>query len=172
MPLATRGDANGKRKTDEVSCLWRFKLAIPRLQILCRWPESPRPAMQGLRPEISCQSKMKPVSTRALAPKATQALLKSKHPHDKQDIKDLITTLRSQLSHVKAQTAFLDLKRTEMRSDDQVSLYGFMDAQEQLKIEKSLLAGHARMLRDMIAEMKLKPAMETRRLLTEIRNVA
>lgn len=116
------------------------------------------------------QSKMKPVSTRALAPQATQALLKSKHPHDKQDIQDLITALRSQFSHVKTQTAFLDLKRTEMRPDDQVSLYGFMDAQEQLKIEKSLLAGHVRMLQDMMAEMKLKPDMEIRRLLNEIRN--
>ena len=145
--------------------------------------------MQELRPEISCQSKMKPVSTRALAPKATQALLKSKHPHDKQDIQDLITALRSQLSRVREQTAFLALKHTEMRPDDQVSLYGFMDAQEQLKIENSLLAGHARMLQDMMVERKVKhhveslrnpakpkwrrrvkPDMETRRFLNEIRN--
>ena len=115
---------------------------------------------------------MKTVSTRAPAPKTTQALLKSKHPHDKQDIQDLIAALCAQLSHVKAQTAFLALKRSEMRPDDQVSLYGFMDAQEQLKIEKSLLAGHAQMLRDMMTEMKLKPDMETRHLLNEIRNNA
>ena len=113
---------------------------------------------------------MKTVSTRAPAPKTTQALLKSKHPHDKQDIQDLIAALRAQLNHVRDQTAFLALKRSEMRTDDQVTLYGFMDAQEQLKIEKSLLAGHAWMLQDMMAEMKLKPDMETRRLLNEIRN--
>lgn len=74
------------------------------------------------------------------------------------------------MSHVKAQAAFLDLKRAEMRPDDQVSLYGFMDAQEQLKIEKSLLAGHAGMLQDMIAERKTKPDIETQRLLNEICN--
>jgi len=115
---------------------------------------------------------MKPVSIRAPAPKTTQALLKSKHPHDKQDLREMITALRTQLNHVRDQTAFLDLKHTEMRPDDQVSLYGFMDAQEQLKIEKSLLAGHALMLWDMMADRKIKPDMETRRLLTEIRNNA
>ena len=115
---------------------------------------------------------MKPVFTRAPAPKTTQVLLKSKHLHDKQDIQDLIAALRAQFNHVKAEKAFLALKRSEMRADDQVSLYGFMDAQEQLKIEKSLLAGHARLLQDMMAEIKLKPNMETRRLLNEIRNAA
>ena len=86
------------------------------------------------------------------------------------DIQEMIEALRSQLSHVRAQTAFLDLKRTEMRPDDQVSLYGFMDAQEQLKIEKSLLAGHVPILQEMMTEMKIKPNKETRRLLNEIRN--
>ena len=53
-----------------------------------------------------------------------------------------------------------------------MSLYGFMDAQEQLKIEKSLLAGHVPILQEMMAERKIKPDMETRHLLNEIRNVA
>ena len=88
------------------------------------------------------------------------------------DLQEMITVLRSQLNHVKAQTAFLALKRSEMRPDDQISLYGFMDAQEQLKIEKSLLAAHAPMLQDMMTEMKVKPDIETRRLLSEIRNIA
>ena len=130
-----------------------------------------RPALQALRQTLSHQGKMKPVSTRAPAPKTTQALLKSKHPHDKQDIQDLITALRSQLNRIRDQTAFLALKRSEMRPDDQVSLYGFMDAQEQLKIEKSLLAGHAEVLRDMMSERKVKLDMETRRFLNEIRNM-
>jgi hypothetical protein len=88
------------------------------------------------------------------------------------DLQEMITALRAQLNHVRDQTAFLALKRSEMRPDDQVSLYGFMDAQEQLKIEKSLLAGHAWMLRDMMTESKFKPDVETRRLLNEIRNAA
>jgi len=83
----------------------------------------------------------------------------------------LITALRSQLNRIRDQTAFLALKRSEMRPDDQVSLYGFMDAQEQLKIEKSLLAGHAEVLRDMMSERKVKLDMETRRFLNEIRNM-
>jgi len=88
------------------------------------------------------------------------------------DLQEMIEALRSQLNHVRDQTAFLSLKRSEMRPDDQVSLYGFMDAQEQLKIEKSLLAGHAEVLRDMMSERKVKIDMNTRRLLNEIRNIA
>jgi len=84
----------------------------------------------------------------------------------------MITAIRSQLNHVRDQTSFLALKRSEMRPGDQMSLYGFMDAQEQLKIENSLLGGHAQMLLDMMVERKLKPDMDTRRLLNEIRNVA
>ena len=84
----------------------------------------------------------------------------------------MIEVLRSQLNHVRDQTAFFALKRSEMRPDDQVSLYGFMDAQEQLKIEKSLLAGHVPILQEMMTEMKVKPNKETRRLLNDIHNAA
>jgi len=47
----------------------------------------------------------------------------------------------------------------------------FVDAQEQLKIEKSLLIGHVPILQDMMSERKVKPDMETRRLLNEICNM-
>ena len=87
------------------------------------------------------------------------------------DIQEMIEALRSQLNHVRDQAAFLALKRSEMRPDDQMSLYGFMDAQEQLKIEKSLLIGHVSILQDMMSERKVKPDMETRRLLNEICNM-
>ena len=86
------------------------------------------------------------------------------------DLQEMIEALRSQLNNVRDQTAFLALKRSEMRPDDQVSLYGFMDTREQLKIEKSLLAGHVPILQDMMAEMKIRPDRETRRLLNVIRN--
>ena len=76
------------------------------------------------------------------------------------------------LNHVRDQTAFLDLKRTEMRPDDQMSLYGFMDAQEQLKIEKSLLAGHAYMVRQFLAKRKQAASPEIRRILREIEAAA
>ena len=84
------------------------------------------------------------------------------------DLQEMITALCSQLSHVKAQTAFLALKCSEMRPDDQVSLYGFMDAQEQLKIEKSLLAGHAYIVRQILAKRKQTTSPEIRRILREI----
>jgi hypothetical protein len=74
------------------------------------------------------------------------------------DLQEMIQTLRSQLNRVRDQTAFLALKRSEMRSDDQVALYGFMDAQEQLKIEKSLLAGHAREHLNRVIHSTLKTA--------------
>ena len=132
--------------------------------------------MQELPQTISRQGKMRLASavkrggTLKRAPDAKAR--KGSQSCKADDLQEMITALRAQLNHVRDQTAFLDLKRTEMRPDDQVSLYGFMDAQEQLKIEKSLLAGHAQMLQDMMAERKLKPDMDTRRLLNDIRNNA
>lgn len=148
-----------------------------------------RPALQELRQTLSRQGKMRLAS----AVKRGGSLLRrsnsgyggreSKRAPDAKarkgsrnckadDLQEMVTALRSQLNHVRDQTAFLSLKRSEMRPGDHVSLYGFMDAQEQLKIEKSLLAGHAPILQDMMTEMKVKPDMETRRLLNEIRNNA
>lgn len=89
-----------------------------------------------------------------------------------EDLRKMIDAFRSQLSHVRDLSAFMALKRSEIRPDDQVSLYGFMDTQEQLKIETSLLAGHVPILQEMMAEMKVKPNKETRSLLNEIRNMA
>jgi len=171
IPLITRGDTNGKRKTSEMPALRVHTKHIKRFPVQS-YRKIQRPALQELRQTLSCEGKMKPVSTRAPAPKLTQALLKSKHPHDKQNIQDLIAALRSQLNHVRDQTAFLALKRSEMRPDDQVSLYGFMDAHEQLKIEKSLLAGHAYMVQQILAKRKQSASPEIQRILCEIEKAA
>ena len=88
------------------------------------------------------------------------------------DLQEMITALRSQLSHVKTQTAFLALKRSELWPDDQMSLYGFMDAHEQLKIEKSLLGGHAYMVRQILAKRKQTASPEIRGILREIEAAA
>ena len=133
-----------------------------------------RPALQELRQTLSRQCKMRLTSAvkrgdnLRRTPDA-KARIGSRN-FKAADLQEITEALRSQLSHVKDQTAFLALKRSEMRPADQVSLYGFMNAQEQLKIEKSLLAGHALMLQDMMAERKLKPDREIRHLLSDIHN--
>ena len=134
--------------------------------LLCRSSSGPTPPEQDYwlrRPDYGGRE-----SKRAPDAKARKVSRSCKAD----DLQEMITAIRSQLNHVRDQTSFLALKRSEMRPGDQMSLYGFMDAQEQLKIENSLLGGHAQMLLDMMVERKLKPDMDTRRLLNEIRNVA
>ncbi|MDD5677066.1 MAG: hypothetical protein PHW60_03620 [Kiritimatiellae bacterium] len=88
------------------------------------------------------------------------------------NFREMIAVLRSQYEKVKAQTAFLDLKQSELRPGDEISFFGYLQAKEELTIEQSLLSGHAWMLQTMAKERELDFNLDTRRLLAEIRNIA
>ena len=53
----------------------------------------------------------------------------------------MIAELHRQYDHVREQTEFLKLKEMEFRPNDQISLFGLMEARLQLKIEKYVSRG-------------------------------
>lgn len=79
-----------------------------------------------------------------------------------------IAALQSHYEKVQAVAAFLALKKSELRSDDPVSLSGLMEAQEQLRIERSLLAGQVFMIQEMITKKKVALDMQSYRKLRRI----
>ena len=84
----------------------------------------------------------------------------------------MMASLASQFEKVKADAAFLRLKQCELRPGDQISLYGCMNAQEQLRIEQSLLVGHAFIIHQELARKHRTADPETRRFLAQILNLA
>lgn len=124
--------------------------------------------MQGLRPTIYCQDKMTltrrsewGISTHRLSPYPLASVSPTELP-------ELISALQSHFKKVQSDNAFLALKQSELRPDNQVSLFGFMDAGQQLSIERSLLAGHAFMIQEMITRKKVTLDRNSQRLLQEI----
>ena len=84
------------------------------------------------------------------------------------EIPKLISSLQSHFEKVQSNSAFLSLKQSELRPDDYVSLSGMMEVQEQLRIEHSLLAGHAFMIQEMITRKKVTLDMQSYRQLRRI----
>jgi len=84
------------------------------------------------------------------------------------EIPELISTLQVQLEKVRVDAAFLALKRSELRPSDQTSVFGMMDSREQLRIETSLLAGHAFMIQEMVCKNKIKLDSKSRQILAQI----
>ena len=81
------------------------------------------------------------------------------------EIDELIAAMHSHYEHTKERQAFLELKRDEIRPGDELSLLGFVDAQQELRVEQSLLAGHFHMVQEIIQKKQLKvDAMTTHRL--------
>ena len=84
------------------------------------------------------------------------------------DIDELITQLRTHYKDVQAKAAFLALKLSELRPDNEVSFFGFHGAREQLLQEHSLLAGHAPLVQELIMREKSAVATANQRLLKDI----
>ena len=59
------------------------------------------------------------------------------------ELQGLISELRIHYDKLREKVAWLELKHSELQPDDEVSLFGFLDAKQNLAIEKSLLSGHA-----------------------------
>jgi hypothetical protein len=83
------------------------------------------------------------------------------------EIHELIAALRSQFEKVKADAAFLALKKSELRPGNYPSLCGTMEAQEQLNLERSLLSGRAWMIQEMVTRKKITLDANSRKLLRE-----
>ena len=112
--------------------------------------------MQGLRATLPAQGKMnfvgrskRGVNRNSRSPYALASVPPTELP-------ELISALESHFEKVKAHAAFLDLKKSELHPDDYMSLTGMMDAREQLRIEQSLLSGHAFMIQEMVNRKNLK----------------
>lgn len=84
------------------------------------------------------------------------------------ELSESISALQSHFEKVQADTAFLALKQSELRSDDHISLVGMMEAREELRIERTLLSGHAFMIQEMITQKKLKLDVQSSRQLRRI----
>jgi hypothetical protein len=124
--------------------------------------------MQGLRQAIYCQDKMtlarrseREMSKHRLSPYPLASVSPTELP-------ELISALQSHFDKVQSDSAFLALKQSELRPDDHISLSGVMETREELSIERSLLAGHAFMIQEMITKKKVTLDRNSQRLLREI----
>jgi len=85
-----------------------------------------------------------------------------------QEIRELISELRIQFDKVREKVAWLELKQSELRPDDQISFFGYLEAQQNLAMEKSLLSGHALMVQQDIQKSRITIDPQTARMLKEI----
>lgn len=86
----------------------------------------------------------------------------------KRELRDLIAEMRIQFDKVREKSAWLDLKQSEFRPDDEIAFWGLMQAKEQLTIEQSVLAGHAGMAQELIRKKKIRLDRGTTRFLNQI----
>ena len=119
--------------------------------------------MQGLWEALSCKGRMTAGKCRE-----TSRHIAVANAHATSDVAAPILQLREQFETVKANDAFLRLKESEYRPDDEISLFGLMNAREQLNIERSLLGGHALMIMEMADKKEVSLNRESQLLLREI----
>jgi len=76
------------------------------------------------------------------------------------ELHELIAALRNHYEKVGEMTAWLELKQSELRPGNELSFLGFMEAQKNLILEQSILAGHVFMIEEDIRthSMNLDPA--------------
>ena len=84
------------------------------------------------------------------------------------EIDELIAAMHSHYECTKERQAFLELKRDEIRPGDELSLLGFVDAHQELRVEQSLLAGHFHMVQETIREKRVKLDATTMQRLRKI----
>ena len=87
---------------------------------------------------------------------------------DHQETDQLIAQLQQCYARTQERAAFLALKQSELRPDDQLSLFGFMEAKEQLTIERSLLSGHVFMVHELIQKKQVILDSNSQRILSQI----
>jgi len=87
---------------------------------------------------------------------------------ENQETGQLIVELQRCYVRTQERAAFLALKQSELRPDDQLSLLGFMEAKEQLAIERSVLSGHACMVQEFIQTNRVILDSNSQRILRQI----
>ena len=120
--------------------------------------------MQGLRQAIPArytmsfdkQAEWEIVNKRRLSPESLGSVSPTEIP-------ELITALHSHFEKVQSDVAFLELKRSEFRADSYCSMSMMMEAQEQVRIERSLLAGHTFMIQEVITKKRVRLDVQTYR---------
>lgn len=123
---------------------------IARIQISCQG-QIQRPPVQELRPALFGADRMKAAE---------------------RELRDLMAELRVQFDKVREKTAWLELKQSELRPDDEISLFGLMDAKQECQTEQSLLSGHALMAHQLAATKRIKLDRDSERLLSAIRELS
>ncbi len=86
----------------------------------------------------------------------------------KQEIHELLAALSTCFQRLKDKTAYLALKRSELQPDSFISQSLYTEAAEELHIEQSVLAGHAQMVREMLARQNMILDRDSQRLLNDI----
>ena len=84
------------------------------------------------------------------------------------ELRALISELRVQFDRVREKVAWLELKQSELRPDDQRSYLWFLEAKQNLLTERSLLSGHALMVQENIQKSRITIDPQSARLLREI----
>lgn len=85
------------------------------------------------------------------------------------EITDLVTAISCQYKKVNALVAFSALKQAELRRDNALSVHGFLAAEEELRVESSILDGHIQMLEEQASRRDIKLSSQVRSLITTIR---
>ena len=86
------------------------------------------------------------------------------------DISEMLHYLEAQFREVQGDIAFLALKQSELRPDNEIAFFGLLQAREHLAIQQSLLIGHARMVQDLVRKKHIVLHPDKQRLLTKIAN--
>lgn len=84
------------------------------------------------------------------------------------ELLELIAALRTHFEKVQEMTAWLELKQSELRPDDEFSFLGMLEAKQNLTIEQSLLSGHAFMIQEDIQERHIVLSRDDKKVLETI----
>jgi hypothetical protein len=127
--------------------------------------------MQGLRKTLLCGDETLSATAGRRLNDALTPVPTSTHSTSmvhQRELKELISELRIHFDRVREKAAWRGLKRGELRPDDFTSQSMFMDAGNELRLEQSLLAGHAFMVQELATKKNLTLDRTSQRLLQEI----
>jgi hypothetical protein len=129
--------------------------------------------MQELRQALLCGNEALSATTKRRVSDAVTPVPIPTHSTSmiyQREIKELISELRMHFDRLREKAAWLGLQRNELRPDDFISHSMFMDAANALRLEHSLLAGHAFMVQQEFARRHSTPDAKTKHLLRAILN--
>jgi hypothetical protein len=90
---------------------------------------------------------------------------------DEHITESLVEALRQHAEKVRTQAAFLALKQSELRPDDEMSFFGHQQAREELTLEAGLLKGHLLMIQQEIRQTHRAVNADLRKALNQAETV-